>query len=49
MGSKTDNGGFLGPKKKTPGPGQYSGEGMRPKTAGGTFGVKIGSSLAINP
>ena len=50
MGSKTDNGGFLGPKKKTPGPGQYNNKDtMRPKTAGGTFGVKLGSSLAINP
>ena len=49
MGSKTNNGGFLGPQKKTPGPGQYSADTMRPKTSGGTFGVKYGSSLAINP
>lgn len=49
MGQKTSYGSFLGPQKKTPGPGQYSGDSMRPKTAGGTFGVKIGSSLAINP
>ena len=49
MGSKTNNGGFLGAMTKTPGPGQYSGDSLRPKTAGGTFGVKIGSSLAINP
>ena len=49
MGAKTNNGGFLGSKSKTPGPGTYCAEKVRPKTAGGTFGVKVGSSLAINP
>ena len=32
----------------TPGPGQYSID-QRPRTAGGAFGVKTGSSLGINP
>ena len=48
MGLKTGGGGFLGKNKNTPGPGQYSIT-DRPKTAGGAFGVKTGSSLAINP
>ena len=48
MGAKTNAGGFLGKGSSTPGPGQYS-IGDRPKTAGGAFGVKTGSSLAINP
>lgn len=36
---------------KTPGPGQYSIDEakIRPKTAGGKFGGKYSSSLAINP
>ena len=48
MGAKTKNGGFMGNQTSTPGPGQYS-SGARPHTAGGAFGVKTGSSLAINP
>lgn len=47
MGSKT-GGGFLSGKGKTPGPGSYTVD-SRPKTAGGAFGGKYGSSLAINP
>jgi len=47
MGTKT-GGGFLGRGSTTPGPGQYCVT-DRPKTAGGAFGVKTGSSLAINP
>ena len=49
MGSKC-GANFMSGGTKTPGPGQYSvGGQMRPKTAGGQFGVKTGSSLAINP
>ena len=38
----------MGKGTGTPGPGQYNVDG-RPKTAGGTFGIKYGSSLSINP
>jgi len=47
MASKTGTGFMV--NSNTPGPGQYNGDSMRPKTAGGTFGIKAGSSLAINP
>mgnify|MGYP001626790608 CR=1 FL=1 len=40
--------GFLGGGTATPGPGQYAVK-DRPKTAGGAFGVKTGSSLIVNP
>ena len=50
MGQKTAHGGFLGNTGNAPGPGAYNtANRMRPKTAGGTFGIKTGSSLAINP
>ena len=48
MGAKTGGGGFLGKGSSTPGPGQYS-IGDRPRTAGGAFGGRYGSSMAINP
>ena len=40
----------MGKGNNVPGPGQYSNlYGNRPKTAGGAFGVKTGSSMSINP
>ena len=50
MAGRVNSGSFMGKGTGTPGPGQYTNvQGARPKTAGGTFGIKIGSSLAINP
>ena len=50
MSGKSNQSSLFGNGTKTPGPGQYSvGEKMRPKTAGGVMGVKVGSSLAIRP
>ena len=50
MAGRVNSGSFLGKGTGTPGPGQYTNvQGARPKTAGGTFGIKTGSSLSINP
>ena len=49
MSGKSNQSSLLGKGIKTPGPGQYSVNNCnRPKTAGGTFGVKTGSSLTQN-
>ena len=50
IAGRVNSGSFMGKGNGTPGPGQYSNlNGNRPKTAGGAFGVKTGSSLSINP
>jgi len=50
IAGRVNSGSFMGKGNNTPGPGQYSNVyGNRPKTAGGTFGGRLGSSLAINP
>ena len=48
IAGRVTTGSFMGKGTSTPGPGQYSVD-QRPRTAGGAFGVKTGSSLGINP
>ena len=48
IAGRVTSGSFMSKGTSTPGPGQYSVD-RRPKTAGGAFGVKTGSSMGINP